>query len=111
MPRINFGVEGGFLRFMPAVIEELDIMGLKAFDAKFPEARYLIAVFTPSTGELDCLVDAAYLHRRAHGRDDRRGDPLDDRRRTAAARSASSAPASRRGRTSRRCSPSARSSA
>ena len=36
-------------------------MGLKAFDAKFPEARYLIAVFTPSTGELDCLVDAAYL--------------------------------------------------
>jgi ornithine cyclodeaminase/alanine dehydrogenase-like protein (mu-crystallin family) len=36
-------------------------MGLKAFDAKFPEARYLIAVFRPSTGELDCLVDAAYL--------------------------------------------------
>ena len=50
MPRINFGVEGGFFRLMPAVIEELDIMGLKAFDAKFPEARYLIAVFRPSTG-------------------------------------------------------------
>jgi ornithine cyclodeaminase/alanine dehydrogenase len=61
VPRINFGVEGGFFRLMPAVIEELDVMGLKAFDAKFPEARYLIAVFTPSTGELDCLVDAAYL--------------------------------------------------
>jgi alanine dehydrogenase len=61
VPRINFGVEGGFFRLMPAVIEELDIMGLKAFDAKFPEARYLIAVFRPSTGELDCLVDAAYL--------------------------------------------------
>ncbi len=39
VPRINFGVEGGFFRLMPAVIEELDIMGLKAFDAKFPEAR------------------------------------------------------------------------
>jgi alanine dehydrogenase len=61
VPRINFGIEGGFFRLMPAVIEELDVMGLKAFDAKFPEARYLIAVFRPSTGELDCLVDAAYL--------------------------------------------------
>jgi len=61
VPRINFGLDGGFLRFMPAVIEELDVMGFKAFDAKFPEARYLIAVFRPSTGELDCLVDAAYL--------------------------------------------------
>jgi alanine dehydrogenase len=61
VPRINFGVDGGFLRLMPAVVEELDIMGLKVFDAKFPQARYLIAVFRPSTGELDCLVDAAYL--------------------------------------------------
>jgi alanine dehydrogenase len=61
VPRINFGIENGFFRLMPAVIEELDVMGLKAFDAKFPEARYLIAVFIPSTGELDCLIDAAYL--------------------------------------------------
>jgi alanine dehydrogenase len=61
VPRINFGLDGGFLRFMPAVIEELDVMGFKAFDAKFPVARYLIAVFRPSTGELDGLVDAAYL--------------------------------------------------
>lgn len=61
VPRLNFGIDGGFLRIMPAVIEELDVMGLKVFDAKFPEARYLIAVFRPSTGELDCLVDAAYL--------------------------------------------------
>ena len=60
VPRINFGIENGFFRLMPAVIEELDVMGLKAFDAKFPEARYLIAVFIPSTG-LDCLIDAAYL--------------------------------------------------
>jgi ornithine cyclodeaminase/alanine dehydrogenase-like protein (mu-crystallin family) len=58
VPRINFGLNGGFLRFMPAVIEDLDIMGFKVFDAKFPTARYLIAVFRPSTGELDCLVDA-----------------------------------------------------
>lgn len=61
VPRINFTVEQGFFRVMPAVIEELDVMGLKAFDAKFPDARYLIAVFRPSTGELDALVDAAYL--------------------------------------------------
>ena len=61
VPRINFGLSEGFLRFMPAVIEELDLMGFKAFDAKFPVARYLIAIFRPSTGELDCLVDAAYL--------------------------------------------------
>src|SRR5215470_2846502 len=61
VPRINFGLDGGFLRLMPAVIEELDIMGFKTFDAKFPVARYLIAIFRPSTGELSCLVDAAYL--------------------------------------------------
>lgn len=61
VPRINFGLAEGFLRFMPAVIEESDMMGFKVFDAKFPVARYLIAVFRPSTGELECLVDAAYL--------------------------------------------------
>jgi alanine dehydrogenase len=61
VPRINFGIREGFLRLMPAVIEELDVMGFKAFDAKFPRARYLIALFRPSTGELDCLIDAAYL--------------------------------------------------
>jgi ornithine cyclodeaminase/alanine dehydrogenase len=61
VPRINFGLSEGFLRLMPAVIEDLDLMGFKAFDAKFPDARYLIAVFRPSTGELDSLVDAAYL--------------------------------------------------
>jgi ornithine cyclodeaminase/alanine dehydrogenase len=61
VPRINFGLANGFFRLMPAVIEELDVMGFKAFDANFPEARYLVAVFRPSTGELDCLLDAAYL--------------------------------------------------
>ncbi len=61
VPRINFGVTEGFFRVMPVVIEELDLMGLKAFDAKGRNARYLIAVFRPSTGELDCLVDGAYL--------------------------------------------------
>jgi len=61
VPRINFALAQGFFRLMPAVIEELDLMGFKAFDAKFPAARYLIALFRPSTGALDCLVDAAYL--------------------------------------------------
>src|SRR3954462_12927947 len=61
VPRINFGVENGFFRLMPGVIEEIDVMGVKVFDAKFPQARYLIATFTPFTGELDCLIDAAYL--------------------------------------------------
>jgi alanine dehydrogenase len=61
VPRINFGLANGFFRLMPAVIEELDVMGFKAFDANFPGARYLVAVFRPSSGELDCLLDAAYL--------------------------------------------------
>jgi ornithine cyclodeaminase/alanine dehydrogenase len=61
VPRINFGIEKGFFRVMPVVIEPLDLMGFKAFDAKLREARYLIAVFRPSTGELDSLVDGAYL--------------------------------------------------
>jgi len=61
VPRINFGIDRGFFRLMPAVIEELDVMGFKAFDAKQPHARYLIALFRCSTGELDCLLDGAYL--------------------------------------------------
>jgi alanine dehydrogenase len=61
VPRINFGIQDGFFRVMPVVIEELDVMGFKVFDAKFPEVRYLVAVYRPSTGELDCLLDAAYL--------------------------------------------------
>ena len=36
VPRINFGVENGFFRLMPAVIEELDVMGVKVFDAQVP---------------------------------------------------------------------------
>src|SRR4051794_38432921 len=61
VPRINFGLDQGFFRLMPAVIEEMDVMGFKAFDAKYPDARYLIALFRPSTGVLDCLIDAAHL--------------------------------------------------
>ena len=38
------------------------------------EARYLIAVFTPSTGQLDAW-STPRPHGRAHRRDDRRGDP------------------------------------
>jgi ornithine cyclodeaminase/alanine dehydrogenase len=61
VPRINFSIAQGFFRVMPVVIEELDLMGFKAFDAKGREARYLVALFRPSTGELDSLVDGAYL--------------------------------------------------
>lgn len=61
VPRINFSLAGGFFRVMPAVIEELDLMGLKAFNAHFPEVRYLVALLRPSTGELECLLDAAFL--------------------------------------------------
>jgi ornithine cyclodeaminase/alanine dehydrogenase len=61
VPRVNLQVTNGFFRLMPAVIEDMDLMGFKAFSARFPVVRYLIALFRPSTGELDCIIDSAYL--------------------------------------------------
>jgi alanine dehydrogenase len=63
VPRINLGAgSGGFFRVMPAVIEELDLMGLKAFNAsKDGTVRYLIGLWAVSSGELLALVDASEL--------------------------------------------------
>ena len=62
VPRINFGVENGFFRLMPAVIEELDVMGAQGLRREVPRRPATSSRSSrPSTGELDCLIDAAYL--------------------------------------------------
>jgi ornithine cyclodeaminase/alanine dehydrogenase-like protein (mu-crystallin family) len=63
VPRTNLPVgERGFFRVMPAVIEELDVMGLKAFNSGAGgTVRYLVALWRVSTGELIALLDASTL--------------------------------------------------
>ena len=63
VPRINLPVgDKGFFRVMPAVIEELDVMGLKAFNTSADgTVRYLMGVWSVRSGELLALVDATYL--------------------------------------------------
>jgi ornithine cyclodeaminase/alanine dehydrogenase len=62
-PRINLDAgQRGFFRVMPAVIAGMDVMGLKAFNGT-PDGtvRYVIALWSVSSGELIALVDASYL--------------------------------------------------
>jgi len=63
VPRINLPVgENGFFRVMPVVVEELDVMGLKAFNSGAGgTVRYLVALWGVRSGELLALVDATYL--------------------------------------------------
>jgi alanine dehydrogenase len=63
VPRINLPVGGnGFFRVMPVVIEELDVMGIKAFNTGAGgTVRYLVALWSVRSGELLALVDAIYL--------------------------------------------------
>ena len=63
VPRINLPAgAGGFLRVMPVVISDLDLMGLKAFNSnKGGAVRYLICVWAINSGELLALVDASAL--------------------------------------------------
>jgi ornithine cyclodeaminase/alanine dehydrogenase len=63
VPRINLPVGAkGFYRVMPAVIEELDIMGVKCFNTSADgTVRYLVALWSVRAGELLALVDATYL--------------------------------------------------
>src|SRR5258706_1632020 len=63
VPRINLPVgEKGFFRVMPAVIEELDVMGLKAFNSGAGgTVRYVIGLWCGRSGELLPLVGASYL--------------------------------------------------
>jgi ornithine cyclodeaminase/alanine dehydrogenase len=63
VPRINLPVgDKGFFRVMPVVIEALDVMGVKAFNSGAGgTVRYLVGLWSVSSGELLALVDATYL--------------------------------------------------
>lgn len=63
VPRINLPIgPKGFYRVMPAVIEELDVMGVKCFNTSGDgTVRYLVALWAIASGELLALVDATYL--------------------------------------------------
>jgi ornithine cyclodeaminase/alanine dehydrogenase len=63
VPRLNLPVaDSGFFRVMPVVIEELDVMGLKAFNSGAGgTVRYLVGLWGVRSGELLGLVDATYL--------------------------------------------------
>lgn len=63
VPRINLAAGAkGFFRVMPAVVEELDVMGLKAFNSgSGGTVRYLIGLWRVSSGELLGLLDASTL--------------------------------------------------
>jgi alanine dehydrogenase len=63
VPRVNlpFSPKGFFL-VMPAVIESLDLMGLKVFNSsRASDVRYLIGLWSIETGELQVLLDANHL--------------------------------------------------
>jgi ornithine cyclodeaminase/alanine dehydrogenase len=62
VPRINLNSRGGFFRLMPAVVDNLDMMGFKVFNGSADDGvRYLIALYRASSGELLSLMDASYL--------------------------------------------------
>jgi alanine dehydrogenase len=64
VPRINLpaGLDHGFLRIMPAVLPDLDVMGMKVFNGdRAVGYRYLVALWSISTGELLTLMDAGQL--------------------------------------------------
>ncbi|HZO04783.1 MAG TPA: ornithine cyclodeaminase family protein [Solirubrobacterales bacterium] len=63
VPRVNLPIAPkGFFRVMPAVIDSLDLMGLKVFNtSRSSEVRYLIGLWSIESGELKALVDACHL--------------------------------------------------
>jgi len=63
VPRVNLPFSPkGFFRVMPAVIESLDLMGLKVFNSsRASDVRYLIGLWSIETGELRALLDANHL--------------------------------------------------
>jgi alanine dehydrogenase len=63
VPRINLRVDrSGFFRVMPVVIDDLDLMGLKAFNTGAGgTVRYMVALWSARSGALLALVDATYL--------------------------------------------------
>jgi alanine dehydrogenase len=60
--RMNLNYGENFLRLMPAMLPELEMMGLKFFHGSLREGvRYVVATCGLRTGEIHSLVDAAYL--------------------------------------------------
>jgi len=60
--RLNVTTDSGWLRVMPAVLNESGIMGFKAFQIMGGlGARYLIALYDVKDGVLLALMDASYL--------------------------------------------------
>src|SRR5262249_27178196 len=60
--RVNLGHGRVFLRVMPALLPESGLLGLKFFHGSMPDGvRYVVAVCRMETGEVEALVDAAYL--------------------------------------------------
>ena len=63
MPRRqNLATSNGFFRVMPAVMQDGGKMGIKIFNGSVAHGvRYIIIVYDEKSGELLCMMDAAYL--------------------------------------------------
>lgn len=60
--RLNLPTTSGFFRVMPCVMRDGGRMGLKIFNGSVADGvRYLILIYDERSGELLCLMDAAYL--------------------------------------------------
>jgi ornithine cyclodeaminase/alanine dehydrogenase-like protein (mu-crystallin family) len=60
--RVNLAHGPVFLRVMPALLPESNLLGLKFFHGSMRDGvRYVVAVCRLDTGEVEALVDSAYL--------------------------------------------------
>ena len=60
--RQNLPTSNGFFRVMPCVMRDGGRMGIKIFNGSVQHGvRYIILIYDEKTGELLCLMDAAYL--------------------------------------------------
>ena len=60
--RANLATSNGFFRVMPCVMRDGGRMGIKIFNGSVEHGvRYIILIYDEKSGELLCLMDAAYL--------------------------------------------------
>ena len=60
--RQNLATSNGFFRVMPCVMRDGGRMGIKIFNGSVEHGvRYIILIYDEKSGELLCLMDAAYL--------------------------------------------------
>lgn len=60
--RQNLATSTGFFRVMPCVMRDSGRMGIKIFNGSVEHGvRYIILIYAEKSGELLCLMDAAYL--------------------------------------------------